>query len=243
MSFTKQKFLKLSRENKIKKVIFAIKDLLESKKELEYTKSLLVWLNEFEDFSYDLPKDHYEWGILLNTLQNQIKTENQFIEDKCYDDTNIERITFPIKLILHDIRSPFNVGAIFRTSEALGVEEIILSGITPTPENNNKINKTIKNSQVSYIYSENIIETINQLKLTGYKVISLEKTANSIDINIMKIELPLVLIVGNEEFGVKKELLELSDNITHIKMFGQKNSINVGIATGIALNRIVNSNL
>jgi len=238
MSFTKNKFLSLSKSNKIKKTIFAIKDLIEQRKDEDYPKTLLEWLKESENLDNDLPKNYYEWGILLNRLQSLIKLENEFIEDICYDDPKKERILFPIKLILNDIRSPFNVGAIFRTSEAFGVSEIILSGITPTPENNSKVLKTSKNSEIFYSFSDNIIDKIKNLKSQDFNIVSLEKTANSLPINETDLRYPLCLIVGNEEFGVQKELLELSDYIVHIKLFGKKNSINVGIATGIALNLI-----
>ncbi|HPO50891.1 MAG TPA: TrmH family RNA methyltransferase [Spirochaetota bacterium] len=239
MSFTKTKFSTLSKDNRIKKVIFAIKDFLESKKEAEYVNSLLSWLNEFDNLNLSFPSDYYSQGILLNALQNLIKTENSFIEEKCYDDVGRERKIFPIKLILNDIRSPFNVGSIFRTSEAFGVEEIVISGITPIPGKNPKIDKTIKNSYVKHFYTEDIVKTIKSYKSQGYSIISLEKTSNSTDISETNINFPIVLILGNEEFGVMKELLELSDKIVHIKMFGMKNSINVGIATGIALNTII----
>lgn len=243
MGFTREKFLKLSKDNKIKKVIFAVKDLIENKKESTYTETLIKWLNESEETKFYLPHTLYERGILLETLMQLIKEENSFIEEICYDDTNKEKKIFQIKLILNDIRSPFNVGSIIRTSEAFGVEEIIMSGITPTPENNSKVLKTSKSSNVPYTYSEDIIETILKIKEKKYSVISLEKTSNSIDINTTKIDFPMVLILGNEEFGVKKEILDLSDKIVHINMFGYKNSINVSVATGIALNKIVNGKL
>ena len=79
------------------------------------------------------------------------------------------------------------------------------------------------------------------MKSKKYKIYALDKTLNSKDINNIKIEEPLVLILGNEEFGISKDLLDLSDGIIHINMLGRKNSINVSVACGIALFKIANN--
>lgn len=239
MSFTKSKFAKLSKDNRIKKAIFAINDYILNKKEVEYPKTLLLWLEEFDNLKFEMPNNTYSWGILLARLQSLVKIENSFLEEVFFDEPQKERTIFPITVILNDIRSPFNVGAIFRTAESFGVSEIILSGITPTPETNTKVFKTSKSAEVCYSYTDDIIAKIKELKQKGVTIFSLEKSSNSKSIKDVKISKPICLVVGNEEFGVQKEILELSNEIVHITLFGKKNSINVAVATGIALNILV----
>ena len=234
MSFTKEKFLKLSKDNKIKKIIFAIREYLQDFKVEFYPIELLNWLNEVESFNFLIPSSNYDWGILLSKLLQILHEENQFTEEIPFDNPQKERIILPIKVILSDIRSPFNVGSIIRTAEAFCVEELISCGITPNFDNP-KVSKTSKNSNLPFRYFKNTLEAIKILKEECYSIVSLEKTSNSISLNDININQKMAIIVGNEEFGISKEILTLSDYIVHIPMFGTKNSINVSVATGIML--------
>ncbi|MEZ4103034.1 MAG: TrmH family RNA methyltransferase [Candidatus Paceibacterota bacterium] len=145
-------------------------------------------------------------------------------------------------LVLHDIRSAQNVGAIFRTADACGISKIILSGYSPTPfdrfgRKRSDISKSALGAEesVAWEFSENIIETLKKLKEENFKIISIEQTENSVDYKNVKVGDKNIFVVGNEVSGVEKDILDISDFIVEIKMLGKKESLNVSVATGIAL--------
>ena len=143
-----------------------------------------------------------------------------------------------ISLLAHDITVPMNVGSLFRISDALGIEKIYLSGDTPTPPNS-KIRKTSRSTEkyVPYETADNPIELIQQLKEQNYTIIALEITSDSIPLQELKLEQDqkVCLVLGSENTGVSKELLELADITTHIPMLGHNSSMNVATACGIAV--------
>jgi 23S rRNA (guanosine2251-2'-O)-methyltransferase len=144
-----------------------------------------------------------------------------------------------LSALLDNIRSAWNVGAMFRTADGLGLQHLYLCGITATPEHK-AVRKTSLGAEASvdWTRSPNAIETAQKLKQDGYKLIALEQDPRSIPLkNIERTDSSLckaVLIVGNEVTGVDPELLDLSDWIVHIPMYGQKRSFNVEVAFGIA---------
>lgn len=152
------------------------------------------------------------------------------------------KIKVKIILILDNIRSSENVGSIFRTGDAGGVEKIYLIGITPNPVDrfgrpNPKITKASLGAEKSipWEHSENIIEVIEKLKKEDYKIVTLEQSENSIDYRDLKITEKIALILGNEVNGVSLDAQKESDEIIEIPMAGDKESLNVSVATGIAL--------
>ena len=243
LSFTEEKFINLSVDNKIKKVIFALNDFLDNKKDFVYITNLVSWLNKYSSYKVIVPENIDQCNYLKNNLLDILHTENPFVEKLPFDDRNKAGKILPVTILLEDIRSPYNVGSIFRNAESFGAEKIILTGITPAPEENSKILRVSREVNVDYIYHENPADAIKNYKKNGYKIYSIEKTANSINIKKGKIELPLMIIFGNEEFGVSKEILAISDAIIHIGMLGKKNSLNVSVASGIALYEIINKNI
>jgi len=148
-------------------------------------------------------------------------------------------------LVLHNIRSAQNVGAMFRTAEAIKIDEIIISGYTASPiDRFGRLEKKIAKSalgaeqMVAWRYSKNIIETLIELKQEKYNIVCVEQTKNSVD---YKIHRPLdkeVIIMGNEVEGVAEEILELSDDIIELPMYGEKESLNVATSCGIVLYRL-----
>ena len=141
-----------------------------------------------------------------------------------------------IILILPNIRSCFNVGAMFRTADAMGVSKIYLVGYTPAPPDP-RIDKVSLGAEkwLPFEQTTDLAELITKLKAEGFEIIALEKTANSHDISQAKFSEKLALIVGNEVDGVLPETLNECDQILHINMLGLKGSLNVSVATGIAL--------
>lgn len=235
MKYTEKKYSKLSRNNKIRKLVYSIKEYMRGDKNFDYMHNLFYWLNYYEKMNLSLPKTNYEWGILSNHLTQILGEDDPFLETEPFDKENSYRKTLSLILLLDNIRSPFNSGSIIRTAEALGVEKVVLSGITPCPEKNNKVKKAAKNVKIEISTVDDTLEFIVKYKEKGYNIYALEKTNNSTSINKCEIDFPAILICGNEEFGIPKEILEKCNGIYHIPMYGNKNSLNVSVATGIAL--------
>jgi len=145
---------------------------------------------------------------------------------------------FLMGALLDNIRSAWNVGAIFRTADCLGIEKLYLCGITPTPESTS-LQKTAlgANETVEWDYSRNSLDLAKKLCSHGAQLWALEQDDRAISVNshIVIPDKPIVLIVGNEVTGVDPELLKLSEQILHIPMFGKKRSLNVEVAFGIAV--------
>lgn len=241
MAFSEKKFFGLSSMNQIKKTVYAIRQYLEDEESEIYILKMLSWLNEASKSKFEEPKNRYEWGILSNKLLQILKEENLFLEEKPFDAKNSERAVFPIRVLLDNIRSPFNVGSVFRCSEAMGVQEILCCGITPSPEKNKKVLKTSRLAKVAYSYFDDSLQALKELKKQGYFIVAVEKTDDSEPLGDFKANFPLALILGNEEFGVAPNLLEQSDAVVHIPMLGVKNSLNVSVAAGIVLHSISRS--
>ena len=131
----------------------------------------------------------------------------------------------------------YNVGGILRSAQAFNAQTAVLCGITPGLDNA-KVKRTSMNVQIETLRFDTTQEAISFFKAKGFTVISIEKCNGSIDICDVK-DLPdvekRVLVLGNEEFGISQEVLEMSDLIVHIPLTGSKNSLNVCTAAGIAM--------
>jgi len=142
-----------------------------------------------------------------------------------------------VVVILDSIRSAYNVGSIFRTSDGAMIEELILTGYTPTPENK-EVKKTALTSDLSvkWTHLKFAMEKIEELKNKGYKIAALELTDKARPYyNIYKEDFPLCLIVGNEIKGVSEHYLNLCDFSFEIPQYGIKQSLNVAVAYGISI--------
>jgi len=143
----------------------------------------------------------------------------------------------PVYVILNSIRSSYNVGSIFRTSDGVMIEKLFLCGYTPHPPKK-EVLKTALGSQesVEWEYVKDAKEVILFLKEKGIKICGLELTELSIPhFNLNINDFPLALIVGNEISGVSQELLDLCDISIEIPQFGIKQSLNVAVAYGISV--------
>ncbi|MFA6416058.1 MAG: TrmH family RNA methyltransferase [Candidatus Paceibacterota bacterium] len=151
-----------------------------------------------------------------------------------------------LSLILHNIRSSHNVGAIFRTADGAGVSKIYLTGYTPKPIDqfgrpDKALAKTALGAEktIAWQYLASASTLINKLKKSGTEIIALEQAPDSVDFRRAKIKWPAALLLGEEVEGVNKALLKKSDQIIEIPMRGQKESLNVSVATGIAVYEIL----
>ena len=143
----------------------------------------------------------------------------------------------PVYVILNSIRSSYNVGSIFRTSDGVMIEKLFLCGYTPHPPKK-EVLKTALGSQESVVweFQKDAKEVILSLKAKGIKICGLELTESSIPhFNLNKENFPLALVVGNEITGVSQDLLDLCDFSIEIPQFGIKQSLNVAVAYGISI--------
>ncbi len=150
--------------------------------------------------------------------------------------------------VLDNLRSVYNVGSIFRTSNAVGIGKIYLCGTTPTPldkkgDKRKDFAKVALGAEdtVEWEYAESTFECVKKLKDENYYVIALEQDSKSVDYKKLDIEgkEKITFVVGNEVDGVVKEILDQSDVVVEIPMLGTKESLNVTIAFGVAVYRIM----
>jgi tRNA G18 (ribose-2'-O)-methylase SpoU len=147
----------------------------------------------------------------------------------------------PVYVLCDSIRSIFNVGAIFRASDGAFIEKIFLTGFTPYPPRK-EIEKVALGATLSvpWEYVKDPVEVVKRLKAEGIKICSLELTDKPKMVwDLNKSDFPLCLILGNEITGVSKELIDESDFSVELPMLGMKQSLNVSVATGIALYEMI----
>lgn len=155
-----------------------------------------------------------------------------------------------IVLILHNIRSTYNVGAITRTAECLGVNKIYATGYTAYTESDillappfiikkmrDAIHKTALGAEniIPVVHRSDIDILITDLRREGYKIIALEQHKNSIKLDKYNDKSPVAVIVGEEVKGITENLIHQADEILEIPMYGKKESFNVSVAVGIML--------
>ncbi len=145
-------------------------------------------------------------------------------------------------IILEDIRSAYNVGAIFRTADASGVAKVFLVGYTPAPIDRfgrvqQEIDKTSLGASKTMAWEQvaTIKEVIERLQVDGVTVVAVELASGSVSLKDFDEPEQVAYIVGNEVEGVSKEALTLADVIVELPMLGQKESLNVSVTAGIVL--------
>jgi 23S rRNA (guanosine2251-2'-O)-methyltransferase len=142
-------------------------------------------------------------------------------------------------VLVHNIRSLYNVGSIFRTADAFGVSKIYLTGYTGTPANpihKNKIAKVALGAEewVPWEYSKSPQAVIRILKRQKVQIIGLENNVKASTLGKFKTKGSFALILGEETTGINKALINLCDKVVEIPMLGKKESLNVSVAFGIA---------
>jgi 23S rRNA (guanosine2251-2'-O)-methyltransferase len=155
-----------------------------------------------------------------------------------------------IIVVAHNIRSTHNVGSIFRTCEGFGVEKLYLTGYTPYPATSpdtrlphitskltNQIEKTAlgATSLVPFEYAEDPKPLLSQCKRDGWRIVGLEQSSRSILLPDYQPTDKICLLLGEEVHGIEASFQDICDDIVEIPMYGQKESFNVSVATGITL--------
>lgn len=146
------------------------------------------------------------------------------------------RTRYPVHIVLENIRSAFNVGSIFRTSDAGAVEHIHLCGYTCHPPNL-KLAKTALGAfdYVPWTHYEEPLDAVKKLRAAGIPILGIETAVNAKSLGTYAWPKPTAVVFGNEVRGITRELLEQCDEIVRIPMLGYKNTINVATAFGIVL--------
>lgn len=152
--------------------------------------------------------------------------------------------------ILENIRSVHNVGSIFRTADAAGIERVVLCGLTPKPIDRFKrvrddFAKTALGAEksVAWEYEQTAADAVRRLKEEGWRIVALEQTEKSKNVfeSDATDKKKIALVVGNEVEGVSAGILEEADEIVEIPMRGAKESLNVSVAFGIAAYALTNN--
>lgn len=150
--------------------------------------------------------------------------------------------------VIDNLRSVYNVGSIFRTANAVGIDKIILCGTTPTPldkwgDKRSDFAKVALGAEdvIVWEYEPSIGEALKKLKEENCYIIAIEQDEKAVDYKEISIEekKDVAFVIGPEVDGMSKENLELCDIIAEIPMLGTKESLNVTIAFGIAIYRIL----
>ena len=147
----------------------------------------------------------------------------------------------PLIVVLDNVRSMYNVGSVFRTSDAYRVSRIVLCGITGCPPHP-EIHKTALGAEdsVDWTYCQDTLEAVAELKRQGVHVYAIEQAEGSIDLrqwsmNNEQLTSPISIVLGNEVKGVQQSVVDLCDACIELPQYGTKHSLNVATAAGIVI--------
>lgn len=144
----------------------------------------------------------------------------------------------PIYIILDNVLDTYNIGAIFRLADAVGCSKVIICGESETPPHTRIKKASINTTEwVEWEYSETAVSAIKDLRLKNpdLQVVSVELDGRAVPYDTFEYKFPLALVVGHESNGVSKEVLDCSDAIVEIPMWGVNKSLNVMVSLGIVL--------
>lgn len=211
--------------------------LLSLKKLADSPNPLLVRLSEIQKHLHPEMTLKHLVGFIVpfeRLLQKSVQDDDFLVEENDKKTPALAK-TLPLVMVLHNIRSAFNVGSALRTAECLGIEKVYLCGYTPTPAQD-KVARTALGTESLMEWAEepSVLETLKKLKDQGYHLIALETAEKSVDLYSDFPHRPTALVVGNERFGLDPDVLKAVDEIRRIPLRGQKNSLNVGVSLAVA---------
>ncbi len=142
----------------------------------------------------------------------------------------------PLTVVLDNVRSLHNIGAVFRTADAFLIEHIILCGCCATPPNQ-EMHKTALGAEltVKWSYQKETLPVVEQLRQQGYQVYAVEQVEGSVSLNDFIPQGPTAVVLGHEVFGVNQQVVDACNGAIEIPQFGTKHSLNVSVAAGIVL--------
>ncbi|MEM9919012.1 MAG: TrmH family RNA methyltransferase [Bacteroidota bacterium] len=142
----------------------------------------------------------------------------------------------PVVIVLDNIRSALNVGSAFRTADAFAIQKIYLCGISAKPPHREILKTAIGATEsVDWVYIEDVVTAIQELKTEGYQVLAIEQTDESVELQAypVKPNASYALVFGNEVKGVSDAVLPLVNGAVEIPQFGTKHSLNISVCLGI----------
>ncbi len=143
-----------------------------------------------------------------------------------------------IRVILEDVRSRHNVGSVFRTADAFGVEGVVLCGHTPQPPHR-EIEKTALGATlfVPWVHAEDAAAEVHKARSEGFQVLAVEQTlrARALGNDMGSEDHPIALVFGNELNGVSQDVIEACDGCVVIPQHGTKHSLNISVCAGVVL--------
>ena len=142
----------------------------------------------------------------------------------------------PVRVLLENVRSLYNVGSFFRTGDAAGLEKLILAGITGYPPQN-MISKTALGAEdtLPWEHTREPVASVNAMREAGYEIAAIETTVHAVDLFDWRPRFPVCILFGHETDGLTPELAALADTHVRIPMLGLKHSLNVATAGGVVL--------
>ncbi len=151
---------------------------------------------------------------------------------------NMKRL--PIYVLVENIRSMYNVGSIFRTSDGARISKLFLTGYTPAPPRK-EIDKTALGAteSVPWEYAENPLPIIRKLKRQGIQIVAIEHTSQTQNYAEVTYPFPVCLMLGNEVEGLSAEVIKEADFAVELPMQGIKQSLNVAVAHGVVLYHVM----
>lgn len=149
----------------------------------------------------------------------------------------------PLIVVLDNVRSQHNIGAVFRTADAFRLQGVWLCGICCCPPNN-EIHKTALGAEltVDWRYFEHTLDAVRALQEDGYTVYAIEQTHGSTllqDMQLLKNQ-KTAIIMGHEVFGVQQEVVDAANGCIEIPQYGTKHSLNVSVTAGIVMYELSN---
>jgi 23S rRNA (guanosine2251-2'-O)-methyltransferase len=144
--------------------------------------------------------------------------------------------TLPVAVLLDNVRSMYNVGAFFRTADAVSIERLLLCGITGAPPKK-EIAKTALGAEgtVPWEHAWEAMPLVQGMRDRGYEIAAIETSVHAVDLFDWAPRFPVCLIFGHEVDGVRPEISALCDTHVRIPMLGLKHSLNVATAGGVVL--------
>ena len=153
----------------------------------------------------------------------------------------------PLVVVLDNVRSQHNVGAVFRTADAMRIERVVLCGICCCPPNQ-EIHKTALGAEesVEWSYFKETLEAVRELQAQGYTVYAVEQAHDSMTLEEAAVKVQrdkvqstkVAVVLGHEVFGVQQEVVDRCDGCIEIPQYGTKHSMNVSVTAGIVMYRI-----
>lgn len=166
--------------------------------------------------------------------------------DRMSVDQYREADKLPLVVILDNVRSQHNVGAVFRTADAMRIEKVVLCGICCCPPNQ-ELHKTALGAEesVDWTYYKDTVEAVQALKTAGYTVYAVEQAHDSITLEEAAEQCTncpkMAVVLGHEVFGVQQEVVDLCSQCIEIPQYGTKHSMNVSVTAGIVMYRLASS--